>query len=69
METFLGYPGRPPAKGIYVHIAARRIGCSGRTVRRYIQQGKLRAERDGRRAWVVFPGDVDSLCNERGESC
>jgi excisionase family DNA binding protein len=69
MVNLLTSPGRSPAKGIYVHIAARRIGCSDRSVRRYIQQGRLRAERDGRRAWVVFPDDVDSLCNETGEQC
>jgi excisionase family DNA binding protein len=61
-------PGLSRAEGIYAHIAADYLGCSDRTVRRFIQLGKLCAERYGRRAWLVFRSDVESLCNRRGES-
>jgi excisionase family DNA binding protein len=62
-------PGLSRAQGMYVHIAADYLGCSDRRVRRFIQLGKLRAERYGRRAWLVFRSDVETLCNRRGESC
>lgn len=44
-----------------VHIAARKIGCSPRTVRRLIQRGVLPAQRFGQRAWLLFNHDVESL--------
>jgi excisionase family DNA binding protein len=62
-------PGRLPAEMIYVHTAANRIGVSKRTIRRFIHEGKLRAERSGQRAWAVYRCDVDHLRIERGESC
>ena len=61
MQNSLNSPGLSRAEGMYVHIAADYLGCSDRTVRRFIQQGKLRAERYGRRAWLVFRSDVESL--------
>jgi len=44
---------------ICVHSAAKRIGCSRRTVRRWIEQGKLRTYRPGRRCWMLFISDVE----------
>jgi excisionase family DNA binding protein len=46
---------------ILVHVAARKIGCSPRTIRRYIQKGILRAWRVGRRSWLVMLSDVERL--------
>ena len=67
MENILSSAGQSRAERIYVHVAANRIGCSKRTIRRLIKDGKLRAERHGRRAWLILRCDVDSFCNERGE--
>jgi excisionase family DNA binding protein len=38
---------------VRVHIAARILGCSERTVRRWIENQKIPAERIGRRAWGI----------------
>jgi excisionase family DNA binding protein len=38
---------------VRVHIAARILGCSARTVRRRIENHKIPAERIGRRAWGI----------------
>jgi len=43
---------------ILVHTAARHIGCSPRSVRRYIWRGTLTAIRRGKRAWLVKRSDV-----------
>ena len=50
---------------ILVHHAAKRLGCSERTVRRRIQQGSIPARRKGRRVWVIDPSDLDLLRNRR----
>jgi len=50
---------------IRVHIAAHRIGCSARTVRRFIQHGKLPAKRIGQRSWAVLKTDVDMFRTRR----
>ena len=47
------------SRGIGVHIAAQRIGCSRRTVRRWVAQRKLTAYRLGRRSWLVLSTDVE----------
>ena len=44
--------GIPPEK-VSVHIAARIIKRSSRSVRRYIQENELPAVRVGKRAYVV----------------
>lgn len=54
-----------PPKTLFVHHAARRIGCSVRTVRRFIQQGKLPAQRQGRRSWAISLTDVDHFLLRR----
>jgi excisionase family DNA binding protein len=46
---------------VLVHHAARRINRSDRTVRRFIQQGKLPARRVGLRRWVIAVADIDYL--------
>jgi len=38
---------------VRVHVAARILGCSARTVRRRIENQKIPAERIGRRAWGI----------------
>jgi len=53
---------------LYVHIAARRLGCAPRTVRRLIQQQGLPAQRLGQRRWVLFESDVENLRMLREES-
>lgn len=65
MEIYAAFlPGYDPASRlIRVNCAADRIGCSHRTVRRWIREGKLRAQRVGRRAWGVYWVDVEFLCN------
>lgn len=55
-----GSPAPNAAAGwIYVHSAARRVGCSRRTVRRWIEEGRLRAYRPGRRCWMLLSSDVE----------
>lgn len=53
------------ADRIRVHHAAKRIGCSARTVRRLIQEGTLPAERVGMRCWVVNRVDVELVASRR----
>ena len=50
-----------PSRSILVHHAAQRLGCSDRTVRRHIQQGRIPARRKGQRAWTINPSDLDRL--------
>jgi excisionase family DNA binding protein len=42
-----------------VHIVAKLLGCSGRTVRRHIQNQRIKAARIGRRAWGIRLSDLD----------
>jgi hypothetical protein len=46
---------------ILVHHAAHRINRSDRTVRRFIQLGKLPARRLGLRCWVIAIADIERL--------
>jgi excisionase family DNA binding protein len=55
-------------EGILVHHAARRLNRSERTVRRFIQLGKLPARRFGRRSWVIAIADIDSFLVRRRSS-
>ena len=48
-----------PSKPLLVHTAADRIGRSPRTIRRFIQLGKLPATRKGQRTWEILPEDLD----------
>jgi excisionase family DNA binding protein len=52
-----------------VHIAARHLRCSGRTVRRYITTGRLRAVRVNRRAWGIRITDVTDLRKLKVNQC
>lgn len=52
-----------------VHIAARHLRCSRRTVRRYITTGRLRAVRVNRRAWGIRIADVFDLRKLMVERC
>jgi len=52
-----------------VHIAARYLRCSGRTVRRYITTGSLPAERVNQRAWGIREVDITRLRRLRIERC
>jgi excisionase family DNA binding protein len=58
-----------PHETVPVHIAAKHLNCSTRTVRRWIQQHRLRAERIGQRAWAVMRCDIENLRNDRGFAC
>ena len=49
---------------VLVCHAARRLGRSERTIRRLIQQGKLHAQRLGRRRWLVAIADIEILRRE-----
>jgi len=69
MATIQVSGGQCAANWIFVHIAARQIDCSPRSVRRYIQQGLLTSRKRGRRAWVVLRSDVERLARRRGLSC
>jgi hypothetical protein len=44
MQNLFVSSGLSRAEGMLVHTAAEYLGCSERTVRRFIQIGKLRAE-------------------------
>lgn len=46
------------ADWVLVHIAARCIERSPRSVRRYIKEGTLTAVRRGKRAWLVRRSDL-----------
>jgi excisionase family DNA binding protein len=48
-----------------VHIAARTLECSERTVRRLIQLEILPAQRDGHRRWLLFRSDVEAVRSSR----
>jgi excisionase family DNA binding protein len=53
------------ADRIRVNHAAKRLGCTDRTVRRLIQHGKLPAERQGLRTWFILRSDVERLSRQR----
>lgn len=67
--TVLGAAAEPAVHLLRVHRAARIMGCSCRTVRRWIRQGKLRAYRLGRRPWGVHSRDVEAVRVLRRWSC
>jgi len=58
----------PNPEKIFVHHAARIIGCSPRTIRRFIQLGILPAERAGKRSWLVPRSAVDRIRRARSFS-
>jgi hypothetical protein len=49
------------SKLLPVHIAARHLGRSARTVTRLINNGKLPAKRINRRSWGVCSTDIARL--------
>lgn len=53
-------------RDICIHWAAKVIGRSERTIRRWAQQGKLRAYRNGRRSWRINRMDVEFIREVRG---
>jgi hypothetical protein len=57
---------RSPATNclIPVHIAARRLGRSPRTIRRYIYLHLILAVRINKRAWGVWEGEIERLQRE-----
>ena len=61
-------PGHEPSL-VRVEVAAKKLDCTERTIRRWISGQRLRAERVGLRAWGVYKADVESLRNRRGLSC
>lgn len=67
-EIVLGAAAEPAVHLLRVHRAARVMGCSCRTVRRWIVEGKLRGCRLGRRAWGVYQVDAESFRSLREAS-
>ena len=59
----------PATEMVRVHLAARMIGCSTRTVRRMIQEGRLTALRIGRRSWAVLRSEVERFRIQKEMSC
>lgn len=55
-----------PSEMLRVHIVARLLGYSRRSVRRFIETGELPAQRFGQRAWLVMRADVEQLRHRRG---
>ena len=66
-QNEIGFAPRGP-EVLHVHIAARRLGCSPRTVRRLIQLRTLPAQRLGRRRWGLLVTDVEILRTRRRRS-
>lgn len=54
---------------IRVNHAAKKVGCTEQTIRRWVREGKLRARRIGLRVWGIYSVDLESLCNLRRRSC
>lgn len=54
---------------LFVHHVARRIKRSPRTVRRLIQQGRLSAQRQGRRCWRISVSEVDRFVSVGWSPC
>jgi excisionase family DNA binding protein len=59
--------GQPLADRIRVHNAAKKMGCSARTVRRLIREGTLPAERVGMRCWALLRADVELVALRRNQ--
>lgn len=51
-----------------VHIAARTLECSERTIRRMIKLEILPAQREGRRRWVILRSDIEAVRSRRRSS-
>jgi len=66
-QNEIGFAPREP-EVLHVHTAARRLGCSPRTVRRLIQLQTLPARRAGQRRWVLLVTDVEILRTRRRRS-
>jgi excisionase family DNA binding protein len=56
---------RMPTDCTCVRRAAKELECTTRTVRRYIRDGKIRAQRIGERFWAVSRADVTLLALRR----
>jgi len=54
---------------VRVHIAARILNCSSRSVRRYILEKELPAERNGERAYRVRRRDLEAFIERRNSRC
>jgi excisionase family DNA binding protein len=54
------------SKVVRVHVAARMLGCSPRTIRRLIQHQEIPAMRLGRRAWGIRACDLKQEWDETG---
>lgn len=54
---------RSPEPRISVAAAAETYGCSPRTIRRHIAEGRLRAYRVGPRLIRIDPRDLDQLAH------
>jgi excisionase family DNA binding protein len=66
LETFMKISTlQVPPPILLVHNAERRMGCSARTVRRLIQEGRILAHRQGRRAWAINATDLDYFLARR----
>jgi excisionase family DNA binding protein len=61
MQKPLEVPHLPPDRLLPVHIAARRLDCSDRTLRRWIALRKVPAQRIGRRRWGIRLRDIERL--------
>jgi excisionase family DNA binding protein len=68
MDSYSTALGKPPEK-VSVHIAARIIKCSKRSVRRYILENELPAERNGHRAYLVRRCDLQAFMEKRSLRC
>jgi excisionase family DNA binding protein len=53
--------GSPAVRRVRVHIAARKLGYSPRSIRRFIKEGRLPAERVGVRIWLLLESDIESF--------
>jgi excisionase family DNA binding protein len=56
---------RMPAGCTCVRRAAEQLQCTERHVRRYIRDGKLHAQRIGRRYWAVDRAAIETLALRR----
>lgn len=58
-------PHTTESRPLRVNSAAKRLDCSERSVRRFIQNGSLPARRYGLRAWAIDASDVGRLLAQR----
>lgn len=65
MKSLSLVDGNHAAEWILVHIAARQIERSPRSVRRYIEQGLLTFRKKNQRAWLVLRSDVERIAWRR----